>query len=238
MAGKTAMPSYEAFRQMPWNDKIELLEANPNRRMRGERIRNVADGLADDWPTCAFGQHLDSVVPGWQDMGFGEDGSGAVSAIEAALPKMVSLGVVFSTDIIKRDYDHAKIINAEIGDLCSANTEEIRDAVMAAADGIRPSAGPVPSPIPKDACKFCGTDLYAYPCDKNYAHKACNARWDRLTESGLCGKCGGPFTDQAEADMGEHHGCRPDGVPYTGYDCRIGGTPKREYRRRCGMEVG
>ena len=55
------------------------------------------------------------------------------------------------------------------------------------------------------------------PYDANFAHEACNARWDSLTSSGKCGKCGGALATQQEADMRVHEACHSDGVPYTAY---------------------
>ena len=236
-AGETARTrlTYESFRDMPWTEKIDLLLYKPGRRINKAGIRSVADGLAVDWSTCAFGQQIDRLVPGWRRMNPEEDSSRAVSAIETVMPRVVSLGVMFGDRILRRDYCGAEAVAAEIDSTCHANAAKIRGAVLAAAEGRMPVPDAEPATAPKHLCKFCHSDLHAYPYDRNYAHKECNTRWDRLTQSGLCGKCGEPFEGQEEAGMGMHHRCYPDGVPYSGYSSGVGGASKKAYMRRCGM---
>ena len=71
-----------------------------------------------------------------------------------------------------------------------------------------------------ETCKFCQKPLHDYQYGANFAHKACNVRWDYLTDNGMCGKCGKPFRNHEEANMRVHEECYPDSVPYTSYgDC-------------------
>ena len=68
-----------------------------------------------------------------------------------------------------------------------------------------------------ETCKFYQKPLQDRPYNANFAHEACNARWDSLTPSG---KCGGALATQQEADMRVHEACYPDSMPYTAYgDC-------------------
>ena len=66
-----------------------------------------------------------------------------------------------------------------------------------------------------ESCKSCQKPLQDHPRDTNFAHKACNVRWDSLTSRGRRGKS---FRPQEEACMKTRDACCSDDVPYTVYD--------------------